>query len=371
MRVLVLNPGSATLKATVLDTPDRHARFEETVDWEADAPSDAREDAVRAVLDAIDAEGVPALSLRAVGYRVVHGGSRFTEPTVVDDKTVAGIEELAGLAPLHNPLAAATIRAGRRALPDVPHVATFDTAFHASLPEAARRYPVPDRWFKEWGVRRYGFHGLSVAWSTRRAGELLDRPVAELRLVVAHLGGGCSVTAVDRGRSADTSMGLTPLEGLMMGTRAGSIDPGAIVHVVRRGAPVEEVADDLEHRSGLLAVSGRTADMRELVELEAAGDTRAHLAIDMFVRRAAAGVGAAATALPALDALVFTGGIGENAAPIRSRIAERLAVLGVTVDPSDSASDDGVLQPGPPAVLRIGAREDIVIAESAAAAVGR
>jgi acetate kinase len=230
---------------------------------------------------------------------------------------------------------------------------------------------VPDRWLEEWGVRRYGFHGLSVAWSTRRAGELLDRPAAELRLVVAHLGGGCSVTAVDQGRSVATSMGLTPLEGLMMGTRAGSIDPGAIIHVLRRGVSFDDVAADLEHRSGLLGVSGRTADMRQLLELEAAGDTRAHLAIDMFVRRAAAGVGAAATALPALDAVVFTGGIGENSAPIRSRIAERLAVLGVTVHLSDSVSDDAVLQPGPPAVLRIEAREDIVIAESAAATVGR
>ncbi len=369
MRVLVLNPGSATLKATVVDTPDRHPRFEETADWEADAPSDAQEDAVRAVLGAIDAAGVPAPSLRAVGYRVVHGGTRFTVPTVVDDRTVAEIDELADLAPLHNPLAAATIRAARRALPDIPHVATFDTAFHASLPETARRYPVPDRWLEEWGVRRYGFHGLSVAWSTRRAGELLDRPAAELRLVVAHLGGGCSVTAVDQGRSVDTSMGLTPLEGLMMGTRAGSIDPGAIIHVLRRGVPFEDIAADLEHRSGLLGASGRTADMRQLLELEAAGDARAHVAIGMFVSRAAAGIGAAATALPALDALVFTGGIGENAAPIRTRIAERIAVLGVTVHLSDSVTDDGVLQPGPPAVLRIRAREDIVIAEAAAAAV--
>lgn len=369
MRVLILNPGSATLKATVLEPPNRKPLFESTVDWTAEASVADREAAVQAVIAAVSAAAVPAASIEAVGYRVVHGGSRFTEPTVVDDDAVAGIDELAELAPLHNPLAAATIRAARKALPDVPHVATFDTAFHASLPEAARRYPLPDRWFEKWGVRRYGFHGLSVAWSTRRSGELLDRPVAQLRLVVAHLGGGCSVTAVDRGRSVDTSMGLTPLEGLMMATRAGSIDPGVMVHVLRRGASVEEVAADLEYRSGLMGVSGRSADMRELLDLEAADDAGARLAIEMFVRRAAAGIGAAATALPAFDALIFTGGIGENAAPIRSRIAERLAVLGLTVDLSESVTDDGVLQPGPPAVLRIRSREDIVIAEAAAAAV--
>lgn len=371
MRVLVLNPGSATLKATVLDTPAREPRFDETVDWADDASGGEREEVVRAILAEIDAAGVPPGSIGAVGYRVVHGGTRFTEPTVVSDDTVNAIDELADLAPLHNPLAVATIRAGRASLPGVPHVAAFDTAFHASLPEAARRYPLPDRWLDEWGVRRYGFHGLSVSWSTRRAGELLERPVGDLRLVVAHLGGGCSVTAVDGGRSVDTSMGLTPLEGLMMGTRAGSIDPGAIVRVLRLGTALEALAEDLEHRSGLLGVSGRTADMRELLELEAAGDARARLAIEMFVRRAAAGIAAAATTLPALDALAFTGGIGENAGSIRARIAERLAVLGVSQDQvgTDHAAGDIVLAAGPPAVLLVRTREDVVIAEAAAAAL--
>lgn len=368
MRVLVLNPGSATLKATVLDLPGRNPRFERTVDWASDASDSQRGAAALASIEAVAAAAIPPASIQAVGYRVVHGGPRFTEPTVVDDETLTAIEELADLAPLHNPLAGATIRAARRSLPDVPHVAAFDTAFHATLPEAARRYPLPDRWLYEWGVRRYGFHGLSVAWSTRRSSELLGRPVEDLRLVVAHLGGGCSVTAVSGGRSVDTSMGLTPLEGLMMGTRAGSIDPGAMVHVLRRGVPVEDVARDLEHHSGLIGVSGRTADMRELLELEAAGDSRAGLAVEMFIRRAAGGIAAAATALPAFDALVFTGGIGENASPIRRRIGERLAVLGVTAQRGDRGGGDGVLQPGPPAVLRIHAREDMVIAEAAAGA---
>jgi acetate kinase len=369
MRVLVLNPGSATLKATVLDLPDRNPRFEWTVDWAMDDSDSHGGVAVRTSIEAAAAAAIPAASIQAVGYRVVHGGPRFTQPAVVDDETIAAIEDLADLAPLHNPLAAATIRAARRALPGPPHVAAFDTAFHATLPEAARHYPVPDRWLGDWGVRRYGFHGLSVAWSTRRAGELLDRPAADLRLVVAHLGGGCSVTAVDGGRSVETSMGLTPLEGLMMGTRSGSIDPGAILRLLSHGRTLEEVAADLEHRSGLLGVSGRTADMRELLELEAAGDPRAELAIEMFVRRAAAGIAAAATSLPAMDALVFTAGIGENAPAIRARIAERLAVLGVSQEREDPGVGDRAVTLGPPAVLLVHAREDIVIAEAAAAAV--
>lgn len=365
MRVLVLNPGSATLKATVLETPGREPRFERTVDWEADASAEERERTVDAVLEAMAGAGVPIASVEAVGYRVVHGGSRFTRPVVVDEDVLAAIEELADLAPLHNPLAVATIRAARRAVPERPHVAAFDTAFHASLPEPARRYPVPDRWLTEWGIRRYGFHGLSVSWSSRRAAELLARPVVDLRLVVAHLGGGCSVTAVDGGRSVATSMGLTPLEGIMMGTRSGSIDPGAILRVLRAGVPVDEVANDLEHRSGLLGVSGRTADMRELLVREAEGDARAALAIEMFVERAAAGVAAAASALPLLDGLVFTGGIGEHAAPVRTRIATRLAVLGVPVPAEGADDDDSVLTTSRPAILRVRAREDVVIAEAA------
>jgi acetate kinase len=367
MRVLVLNPGSATLKATVLDEPDPDARFDRTLEW---SPSDGHSDragTIAGLLGALPAEGIAPTTIEAVGYRVVHGGAELTEPTLVDDATLDAIDGLADLAPLHNPIAAATIRAARAALPAIPHVATFDTAFHAGLPEAARRYPLPDRWLDEWGIRRYGFHGLSVQWSVRRAGELLDRPPEDLRLVVAHLGGGCSVTAVDGGRSIDTSMGLTPLEGLMMGTRAGSIDPGAVLRAVRLGGDVTAVEDDLEHRSGLLGVSGQTDDMRELLRLETAGDRRAALAIDMFVGRTAAGIAAVATSLPSIDAVVFTGGIGEHAGAVRRGIEARLTALGVPVE-SDGTNDarDAVLASGPPAVLRIHAREDLVIAAATA-----
>ena len=320
MRVLVLNPGSATLKATIVSPPDRRVGLDRTQPWTAD-PAET----VTTAIDALLADG----PVDAVGYRVVHGGERFRAPTLLDDSAVDAIEALGDLAPLHNPIAATTIRAARARLPGVPHVAAFDTAFHATLPESAVRYPVPASWRTEAGIRRYGFHGLSVAWSIRRAGELLSRPIDELSLVVAHLGGGCSVTAVDRGRSVDTSMGMTPLEGLMMGTRAGSIDPGIIFRLLRTGLTAAVIEADLDRRSGLIAVGG-TADMARLLEREARGDDSAALAIEMFVRRNAAGIAASATHLASVDAVVFTGGIGEHAPSVTARISRRLHLGGAT-----------------------------------------
>ncbi len=276
------------------------------------------------------------------------------------------IDALAPLAPLHNPVATDTIRAARTALPGVPHVACFDTAFHATLPAAAHRYPVPAAWYEAWGVRRFGFHGLSVAWAVTRAGELLERDPVSLGLVVAHLGSGCSVTAVDHGRSVDTSMGMTPLEGLMMGTRAGSIDPGVLLALLRDGRlSVDELGETLDHRSGLLGVSGRSSDVRALLDAERDGDESAALALELFVSRAAAGIGAAATALPGVDALVFTGGIGEHSGRIRARIVARLAVLGVPPITDADPNEDAILShaPGVPSVLRIASREDVVIAQ--------
>lgn len=385
--VLVLNAGSSTLKASLVDRdataegghdPQAGATVPPpiaatTVEWGADASRGA--DIEAGVAAAIERVGVRTdvggRSLIAVAHRVVHGGADLTEPTVIDEETVAAIDALAPLAPLHNPIAAATIRAARRVLPDVPHVAAFDTGFHASLPEVARRYPVPDGWVA-WGVRRYGFHGLSVAWSVERAGRLLGRSPEQLDLVVAHLGNGCSVTAVHAGRSVATSMGMTPLEGLMMGTRAGSIDPGILLTVLREGRlTVEELAEALDHGSGLLAVSGSSSDMRDLQKAADAGDTRAALAIQMFIDRAAAGIAAAATALPRLDALVFTGGIGEHAGAVRSAIVGRLGVFAFEpVDPGENGTDRMLGGGAGPAVLRIGAREDVVAARAAARLVG-
>ena len=366
MRVLVLNPGSSSLKVSVLEPPGRDALVSVVVDWGADATrSSGPASAVHAVDAALGAAGVSMASIHAVGYRVVHGGTKFTKPTVIRESVIGAIEELATLAPLHNRIAAQTIRAFAQRLPSIPHVATFDTAFHTSLPPAGYRYPVPGEWFQSWGVRRFGFHGLSVAWSVQRATELLDRPIDDLRLVVAHLGSGCSVTAVDSGLSVDTSMGMTPLEGLMMGSRAGSVDPGVLLDLLRHGRlTLSELTDTLDHQSGLLGVSGTSADVRDLLIAEAGGDDAAELALELFVRRAAAGIASSATALPALDAIVFTGGIGEHSGPMRARIVDRLTVLGIHEIVDDDVRDDAILS-GPqlrPAVLRVAAREDVVIA---------
>jgi acetate kinase len=364
-RVLVLNAGSATLKATVLDLPHREPRFDRTVEWSSAAGDEAGA-AVGGILEAIGTAGVGLDSIRVVGHRVVHGGERFGAPTAIDDDVLAGLDAVAELAPLHDPIAITTIRATREQLPDIPQVADFDTAFHATMPAVARRYPVPNDWVTKHGIRRFGFHGLSVEWSAGRVAELLDRPAIDLRLVVAHLGGGCSVTAVDRGRSIDTSMGLTPMEGLMMATRAGSIDPGIVFRLLRDGLTADEIERGLDHGSGLHGVGG-SGDMRQLLERAASGDERANLAIDLFVRRAVAGVAACATALPAVDALVFTGGIGEHAKSVRGRICDGLRMIGVPSVGSGDGDGDAVLahDPSGVAVLRVHAREDLVIAEHA------
>ncbi len=391
MRVLVLNPGSSSLKSSVIETasiplvgsdgmvPAVSAESlaplgQMAVDWGVDA-SAGRDPAgdIRGLVKKYEGAGISLASLGAVGYRVVQGGATFREPVLVTPHVIEQVAALRDLAPLHNGMAAATMTAGLAAIPQLPHVVVFDNAFHATLPEEAYRYPVPDQWFREWGIRRYGFHGMSVAWSAERAAALLARPVGELRSVVAHLGSGCSVTAVDAGRSVSTSMGLTPLEGLMMGTRAGSIDPGILFYLLRTGRlSPEELAEQMDHQAGLLGVSGRTSDVRELLRAEADGDGPATLALNLFTRRAAECIASAVTALPSLDAIVFTGGIGENAAGLRARIVRRLSALGVAPISGEAApAEDAILSaPGAaadsPAVLRIEAREDLVVAREAA-----
>ena len=381
MRVLILNAGSSSLKTSVLDVPGAARRMpamvaSANVDWGSDA---TRIDASGGVVEAVrrfETEGLDLSSLEAVAHRVVHGGPSFADAVVVDDAVLAKLDALAPLAPLHNPVAVATIRAARGVLPELPHVAVFDTGFHASLPETQRRYPVPQRWTDDWGVRRYGFHGLSVEWSVERAGQLLGRPARSLALVVAHLGSGSSVTAVLRGRSVMTSMGMTPLEGLMMGTRAGSIDPGILLRLLRENRlPLAALATDLDHASGLLGVSGKTGEVKDLLELAAGGNARARLALDMFVDRAAAGIAAAVTALPRLDAIVFTAGIGEHAGSIRAAIVKRLAAVGVGPISRAENGRDRVFRPASKqhgaAVLLIEAREDVVAGRHAVRALAR
>src|SRR6059058_2400736 len=324
MRVLVLNVGSSSIKGSVVDGPGLAAIARAEVSLGADATK--RGNLRRTVENLIRKLGGTA-GVEAVGHRVVHGGTRFRSAVRIDAPVLKGIEELAVFAPLHNRLAAQGIRAARSLLPGVPEVAAFDTAFHATLAEDQFVYPVPWRWHREDGIRRFGFHGLSVEWSTGRAAQLLGRPADQLALVVAHLGSGCSVTAALNGRSVATSMGLTPMEGLMMGTRSGSIDPGILLYMLRtRRASWRELEEALDHHSGLTGVYGRAAGMREIEEAARTGNKRARLAIGMFTSRTAAAIAAAATTLPGLDALVFTGGIGEHSASVRDAVTRRLTM---------------------------------------------
>lgn len=370
MRVLVLNAGSSSLKASVIDTAGVATLGSSAADWRpgpefADTRCEAATATVTEILGRVG-------TVEAVGHRVVHGGTKFTEPIRITDEVLSGIEELDELAPLHNHLAVETIRATQTILPGLDQVACFDTAFHSGLDEAAWRYPVPREWETQWGVRRFGFHGLSVSWSVERAASLLGRPAADLSLVVAHLGSGSSVTSVAGGRSVATSMGFTPLEGLMMGTRAGSIDPGILLHVLRSGVTLRDLAGALENQSGLLAVSGISADVAELERAAAGGSKEAALSLAIHARRAAEGIAAATTSLARVDALIFTGGIGENAGSVRSAICARLRVLGVEPPHPAAGDEDQALstEDARVQVLRVRSREDVVIARQTAQLLG-
>jgi acetate kinase len=362
MRILAINAGSSSLKTSLVEGDVAIGRA--TLEWTGSDRAATLELALHAL-------GVSPDNIDVVAHRVVHGGAHLTTPVVIDDAIVRAIAEVGELAPLHNDVALETIAAARAAISGRPHVATFDTAFHADMPDAAITYPVPASWQTRWGIRRFGFHGLSVEWSVSRAGRLLGRDPADLALVVAHLGSGCSVTAVWRGRSAWTSMGFTPLDGLMMRTRSGAIDPGIILHLLRQDRlDVEQLAAALEHESGLAGVGGGSGDVRELSAAADIGDRRARLALEMFAWHAARGIAAAATALPRADAIVFTGGVGEQAAVVRSGIVERLGVLGIEpIDPTESG-EDRILSVGPTSVLRIEAREDLVMARAASRLAG-
>jgi acetate kinase len=356
VRVLVVNPGSSSLKLRLLDAAEQ-------IEAEEDLPASGGEvetGALEAFL-----ERVPQPD--AGGVRVVHGGADFRSSVRIDASVLHRLDATAELAPLHNPPALQGIRVLQKLRPALPVVACFDTAFHASLSEAAATYAVPWRWTSEWGIRRYGFHGLSHAWSSRRAAELLGRPLGDLRIVTCHLGAGASLCAVQGGVSVDTTMGFTPMEGLVMATRSGSVDPGAILWAQRKGSlGVEEVERALDRESGLLGVSGVSADMREVLEAAERGQGRARLALDVYSHRLRALVAAMAAALHGLDVLVFTGGIGEHAAPVRSAACAGLEFLGVELDEerNGAARPDSVISnpDSPVAVLLVAAREDLQIA---------
>ncbi|HEX6153000.1 MAG TPA: acetate/propionate family kinase [Solirubrobacterales bacterium] len=335
--ILTVNVGSSSLKLSVLDDEDR-------VLVGRDIELAGEEGELDAAFERILAE---APALVAAGHRVVHGGDRFSAPALIDDRAEADLEGLADLAPLHNPPAVAAIEALRRLRPELPSVACFDTAFHATIPAAASTYAIPAAWSAPVPLRRYGFHGLSHAYAGRRAAELLEREPAELRLITAHLGSGASLCAVEGGISVDTTMGFTPLEGLVMATRSGSVDPGLLLWAQRhRGIGAEEMERALDRGSGLAALSGRSGDMREVLAGLDEGDERCRLAFDVYVHRLVAGVAAMAAAMGGVDALVFTGGVGENAPRVREAVAGRTGFLGI----------------GPDAILVVPAREDVEIA---------
>jgi acetate kinase len=343
VRVLVVNAGSSSLKHALVD--DGAAVDSGTERWD---PDDGGGRHGRALSEALADAGH---DVDAVGHRVVHGGPRLRSAALIDARVREAIEEAAELAPLHNRAALEGIDAAGRAFPDVPQVACFDTAFHWTLPDAAATYPIPHDWSERFAIRRYGFHGLSVEWCAGRAREMLGEEAVR-RLVVCHLGSGSSVTAVLDGRSAGTTMGYTPLEGVPMATRSGSIDPGILLRLARAGIGPEELDDALNHRSGLLALAG-TADLRE-VDVDS-------LAFDVLARGVAAAVGAMATAMDGLDCLVFTAGMGEGSAPLRAAVCSRVAHLGVALDPARNATADPDAEIGP-GVLVLKAREELVVA---------
>ena len=384
MKILVCNSGSSSLKFSLFEAQGEVMLAEGSIDWTTmptrlflrrQGHPDVREElalqehreALARILEDLQAGPSAPLQhlcdLHAVGHRIVHGGERYTTAVRITPEVERAIDELAELAPLHNPASLEGIRAVKHLLPRILQVAVFDTAFHANLPEAVRTYAVPWTWTQEWGLHRYGFHGFSHSYCATRAAEMLER--SDSRLVIAHLGNGASVSAVRNGICVDTSMGFTPLDGLVMGTRSGSVDPGLLLYVLRhKGLSVQELDDALNKESGLLGISGLSSDMRQI--LGASQDNpQARLALEVYVHRLLQTIAAMAASLGGVDGLVFTAGVGENAVEIRKRVCESLTYLGIELDLAANASrkpDSDVASAGSTArVLVIATREDLTI----------
>lgn len=363
--ILVVNPGSSSLKISVVADDDQ-VLASETL-GHVDGRVEGR--AIEAVLGRLP-------DAAAAGVRVVHGGARFDAPTLVDATMLDALASLSDLAPLHNPPALSALRCLSTARPGLPLVACFDTAFHAGLPPAAATYALPYRWLTDWGIRRFGFHGLSHAYAARRAAQLLGRPLSELALVTCHLGAGASLAAVSDGRSIDTTMGFTPMDGLVMARRSGSVDPGALLWVMRRhGISPAELETTLDRRSGLAGLSGEPAgDLRAILAAAGGGPDRgtgldpdrARLAVDVYLHRLRAGIAAMVAALGRLDAVVFTGGVGEASPAVRSGTIGGLGFLGLALDEAANGASQGdgdLTAPGATAgTLVVMAREDLQIA---------
>jgi acetate kinase len=378
-RVLVVNTGSSSIKYQLVEMPEDRGRavlaagLLERIGEAGSGVAD-HADGFDRVFRALGADGGPIGDLAGIGHRVVHGGDRLTVPTLLDDQAIEAIDALAPLAPLHNPSNLLGIRIAMDRFPRTPQVAVFDTAFHQTMPPRAWRYALPAELAGRLRIRRYGFHGTSHAYVSRGAAEHLGRPAGELRLVTLHLGNGASVAAVAGGRCVDTSMGMTPLEGLVMGTRSGDLDPAVVFYLHRQaGLSVDDIDDLLNKRSGMLGLAGAN-DMREVERRAAAGDRAAAEALDVYCYRVRKYVGAYAAALGRLDALVFTAGVGENSAGVRAGVCQGLEGLGITLDrdrnlarssaPRTVSADGGAV-----AVLVVPTNEELEIAEQTLAVV--
>ena len=364
MNILVINCGSSSLKYQVIDSEtelvkakglcerigiDGHFSYkpEGGIKEEADAPMPSHTEAVQMVLDALTNAKTGVLKsldeIDAIGHRVVHGGEKFTGSVLITDEVIRGIEEESDLAPLHNPANIIGINACRQLMPNVPMVAVFDTAFHQSMPKKAYTYALPYEYYEKYKVRRYGFHGTSHSFVSRHGAELAHLDYGNSKIIVCHLGNGASVTAVKNGESIDTSMGLTPLEGLVMGTRTGDIDASVVEYLCKKeGLTVEEVLNIFNKKSGLAGVSGVSSDFRDLFSASEEGDERAGLALDMFFYRTAKYIGAYAAAMNGVDLICFTAGLGENSGPARARILDYLTFMGVKVDQEANMAASGV-----------------------------
>ncbi|HEX4443553.1 MAG TPA: acetate kinase [Galbitalea sp.] len=370
--VFVVNSGSSSLKYQLVDVESGEALVNGLVERIGEAGSQAK-DHVAAMKIALDALGT-GHEITAVGHRVVHGGEVFTEATVITDKVEQQIEKLSPLAPLHNPANLTGIRAARKALPGVPEVAVFDTAFHRTLAPAAYTYAIDAALANKYSVRRYGFHGTSYRYVSKRAAEFLGKPLADTKLIVLHLGNGASACAIDGGVSVDTSMGMTPLEGLVMGTRSGDLDPAILSYLHRQaGLTFNQLDDLLNHSSGLQGLTG-SSDMRDVQTKATAGDATAEAALAVYRHRIRHYIGAYLVELGRLDALVFTAGVGENSAQLREQSLVGLAGLGISVDAARNAakaSNERYISPdgSPVAVLVIPTNEELEIARQSVAAL--
>jgi acetate kinase len=357
MNILVLNAGSSSLKFKLFEarsltemnvltqggverigTPHVSAQTHPSESQPIDTSSiHSMQDAAKLIL-----RRLANLSVNAIGYRVVHGGDRFEEPARITPEVVDDISALSELAPLHNAAALDCIRAGQRLMPRIPAVAVFDTSFHQTMPEVARRYAIPRKLADEHHLHRFGFHGISHRYVSTQLLILLNRPTAGSRMITCHLGNGASLCAIRDGKSIDTSMGLTPLEGLVMGTRSGDVDPGLVLHLVRvLKMSADEIDDLLNHRSGMLGLSGRSADVRDLEAAAGAGDANAEAALESFAYRCRKYIGAYAAALGGVDGIGFTGGVGEHSSGMRARILRGLEFLGITLDTQRNLSATG------------------------------